>query len=153
MRILPLLHIVTATTALISGASVLLRPKGGPRHRIWGKVYFGSMLVMNLSALLIFRLFGGFGPFHAAALASLGTVIPAFVAVRRRRPGWLVRHYYWMTFSYVGLLAALVSEVATRLPEAPFWGAVVVASLAVILIGGVVIFLRAATVLAPFRRG
>ena len=111
------------------------------------------MLVTNLSALSIFRLFGGFGPFHAAALVSLGTVIPAFLTVRRRNPGWLVRHYYWMTFSYVGLLAALASEVATRLPEAPFWGTVLAASLVVILIGGVVIFLRAETVLAPFRRG
>lgn len=154
MAPIPLLHVATAILALISGAVVLARRKGGRKHRILGRVYFSSMLVMNGSALLIFRLLGGFGPFHVAALVSLATVIPAVVTVRRRRPGWPVRHYYWMTFSYLGLLAALVAEVTTRLPAAPFWGTVAGSSLAVFAIGAVVIFRRADRTLARIlRRG
>ena len=57
---------------------------------------------------------------------------------------WLaVRHYFWMCFSYVGLLAAGASEVLTRVPEAPFWGSVVLASSATFAVGAWAIFARA----------
>jgi uncharacterized membrane protein len=40
-----------------------------------------------------------------------------------------------MTGSYVGLIAALVSEVATRTAIVPFFGAVAIASIGVIVVG------------------
>ena len=145
------LHLGSAVVALVSGATVLLWRKGDQRHRLLGRVYFGSMLVLNLTALLIYRLFGGFGPFHIAAALSLATVIAGVLEARRQRPEWLQRHYLWMTFSYVGLLAAAASEVGTRLPAAPFWSAVVLSSFAIVTIGAVIIFRQAQTTLAPFR--
>ncbi len=53
---------------------------------------------------------------NAAALVSLATVAVGMGAVLRRRPGWLGRHYSYMAWSYVGLLAATVAEVAVRVP-------------------------------------
>ena len=43
------------------------------------------------------------------------------------------------SWSYVGLLAAAASEALTRLPSAPFWWAVVAASVLVVGVGGWVI--------------
>ncbi len=151
MSFVAVTHVLSAAVALISGATVLLRRKGDQVHRLLGRVYFGSMLTLNLSALLIYRLFGGFGPFHIAAVVSLATIIPGVRAARRKQLGWLERHYYWMTFSYVGLLAATASEAITRLPKAPFWWAVAVASALTMMVGAIIIFRRSRSTLAPFR--
>ena len=151
MNVIATTHIVSAVIALAAGGLVFLLPKGTSRHRVVGRVYVVAMVVLNLTALMIFRLFGTFGPFHAAALLSLATVVPAFLAAYRRRPGWLGRHYYLMSFSYVGLLAATASEAATRLPRSPFWWAVALSSLLVLVVGGVIVFASARKALSPFR--
>lgn len=151
MNTLGWIHTSCAVVALLAGAAVLLRPKGTATHRRIGWLYVGSMLGLNATALLIYRLFGGFGPFHVAALLSLATVVGGMLPALRRRPGWVTRHYWWMTYSYVGLLASAASEVVTRLPRTAFWGAVLVASVAVVAVGAVLISRRASAVLAPFR--
>ena len=151
METLGLVHLVAALAALVSGTAVLPRRKGDVGHRYLGRVYFGSMVVLNLTALLIYRLTGAFGPFHVAAVVSLATVAAGVAAARSRRPGWLLRHYYWMGFSYVGLIAAAVSEVLTRVPEAPFWGTVAFSSLVCFGVGAYVVHRRVRTSLEPFR--
>ncbi|HEX8691101.1 MAG TPA: DUF2306 domain-containing protein [Longimicrobium sp.] len=145
-------HTAAAVTALASGAAVLTRRKGTRSHRRVGWVYAASMLALNASALLIYRLFGGFGPFHAAALVSLATLLGGMIPAVRRRPAhWYEHHYRFMTWSYVGLLAAAVSEVGTRVPGARFWWAVLVGTAAVIGVGATLIRRREAPLLAPFR--
>jgi uncharacterized membrane protein len=152
MNALGLFHTACALVALGSGAAVLMRRKGTAGHRRTGWVYVASMLLLNGTALMIYRLFGGFGPFHVAAVFSLVTVLAGIVpAVRRRPANWLDHHYQWMTWSYVGLCAATVSEVATRMPGFRFWWAVMLGTLAVIGVGGMLIRRRASAVLAPFR--
>ena len=93
------IHLASSLFALAAGAAVFLLPKGTAGHRLLGRLYVAAMLLTNLTALLIYRLTGTFGPFHAAALVSLATVVPAFAAAYRRRPGWLQRHYFLMSFS------------------------------------------------------
>jgi uncharacterized membrane protein len=123
MSALGWVHTVSAVAALVSGAAVLVRRKGTRAHRRLGCVYVGSVVVLNATALLVYRLFGGFGPFHVAALLSLATIAGGVLPAVRRRPAgrWVERHYWWMTFSYVGLVAAAASEAATRLPGTVFW--------------------------------
>ncbi len=150
MGLLGWIHTSLAVAALTAGAAVVLNRKGTLTHRRLGWIYVGSMVGMNATALLIYRLFGGVGPFHVAALVSLATLAGGVVPVLRRRPGWVRRHYWWMTYSYVGLLAAAASEVATRLPAVTFWWAVLLASASVFVAGAVLIARRADTVLAPF---
>lgn len=146
-------HMTCAVVALGSGAAVLARRKGTRAHRRLGWVYVGSMLLLNVTALMIYRLFGGFGPFHVAAVFSLATVIAGVVQpIRRRRTNWVEHHYQWMTWSYVGLCAAAVSEVGTRVPGFQFWWAVMIGTFLVIGVGATLIRRRASAVLAPFRR-
>ena len=153
MTLLGALHVGFGVAAIASGAAVLLRRKGTASHRRLGWAYAAAMLGLNGTAMLIYRLFGGFGPFHVAALASLLTLVGGLVPVIRRRPAdrWLERHYYWMTYSYAGLLAATMSEIVTRVPGAVFWWAVVGGTLAVLAIGALLISRRAGAVLRPFR--
>jgi uncharacterized membrane protein len=156
------LHLVSSVVALMAGAWVLLRNKGGAWHRRIGWTYAVSMLVLNLTALGIYRLTGTVGPFHVAALLSLLTVVAGVIPARRRLPrgSWLDRHYAFMTWSYVGLAAAAVSEVATRLPAVraaaggtgpAFWLAVAVATCLVVATGGALIRRRATATLALHR--
>ncbi|HEX2079433.1 MAG TPA: DUF2306 domain-containing protein [Longimicrobium sp.] len=146
-------HMACALMALGSGAAVLLRRKGDRAHRRLGWVYVASMLLLNATALMIYRLFGGFGPFHAAALISLATVIAGIVPPVRRRPAnWVEHHYQWMTWSYVGLCAAAVSEAGTRVPGFRFWWAVLAGTFIVIGVGATLIRRRAAALLAPVQR-
>jgi uncharacterized membrane protein len=134
-------HLIAAVSALAFGLWVVLTRKGTKLHKTVGYAYFFNMLGVNISALFIYRLTGQFGPFHGAALASGLTLIAGFVPAYLRYPreGWLELHYEFMNWSYVGLVAAAVSEDLTRLPSSPFWGAVLAGSLVVFLIGGVLI--------------
>ena len=131
------IHTAFAVLALVAGALVLLRRKGGAWHHRLGWTYVIAMLGLNLTAFAIYRLFGGFGPFHVAALLSLVTVLLGTIPAWRRLPRttWLEHHYYWMSWSYVGLLAATGSEAVTRIPQTRFWWMVLAATLPVIAVG------------------
>ena len=135
------LHIGTAVSALIFGLCVFLTRKGTRLHKQWGYAYFFNMLGLNISALFIYRLTGEFGPFHWSALASLLTLVAGFITAYLRLPqGRLLElHYEFMNWSYVGLVAAGVSEATTRLPAAPFWPAVFAGTLVVFVVGSVLI--------------
>ena len=163
-------HTGAALTALAAGAAVLLTRKGTRRHRQLGWAYVVSMLLLNGTALLIYRLFGRVGPFHVGAVFSLVTVVAGTVAAlgaRRARAGRdavararaLERHYQWMTWSYVGLAAAAVSELATRMPALrprpgqglAFGLTVAAATLLVIGVGARLIRGRRSALLAAYR--
>jgi hypothetical protein len=73
------------------------------------------MLLLNATALAVYRLTGHFEPFHALALLSAATVLRGIVPALRRRPGWLMAHYWNMAWSYIALLAAACSELVVRL--------------------------------------
>jgi uncharacterized membrane protein len=109
-------HLTAAIAALVFGAVVLLARKGTQDHRALGTAFIAAMVVVNVTALGIYRLTGAFGPFHALALVSLAILARGVTAVLRRRPGWLVTHYYCMGWSYIGLLAAAAAEVIARAP-------------------------------------
>ena len=156
-------HLATAIVALVAGAWVLPRRKGTRAHRRAGWVYVGSMLALNVSALLIYRLTGRFGPFHIAALVSLGGLIGGIVPMlqRPRRANWLEKHYFFMSYSYLGLVAAAVAETSTRVPALrafaggptmTFWIVVALATFAVMGIGSRVVRRRVEPTLRPFRR-
>jgi uncharacterized membrane protein len=155
-------HVASAIVALVAGAWIVWRPKGTATHRRIGWLYAASMLTLNVTALMIYRLTGTFGPFHVAAIFSLATLIIGIVPAWRRRPvrTWLDQHYFWMTYSYLGLLAATVAETATRIPALQafaggptlaFWTVVAVSSLAVFVVGGRIIRQRFEGTTRPFR--
>lgn len=122
---------------MVIGTLVLLLPKGTRTHRFLGYLYFYLMIVMNGTAFMIYGLFGTFGPFHVAALASFATLMAGFIPVLRRKPAnkWLILHFTFMYFSIVGLYAAFASEALTRIPKSPFFTMVIFASLTITGIG------------------
>jgi uncharacterized membrane protein len=146
-------HVTFALAAMSSGAFVLLRRKGTLSHKRLGYLYAFSMVGLNVTALMIYRLFHRPGPFHVLALVSLGTLIAGLLPALRRRAGWIERHYRMMAWSYVGLCAAFLAEIAVRLPFVHgigwrFGTAAFLASSLVAVIGGRVIGRRRKSALA-----
>ncbi len=137
-------HIINAILAMLFGAMIFLNIKGTRWHKILGYGYVISMAVLNISAMFIYKLFGHFGPFHAAALVSFITLVAGYIPVYRRKAnkGWLSLHYYLMCWCYAGLIAAAASEGLTRIPSAPFAPAVLAASLAIFILSGWLIHSR-----------
>lgn len=137
-----LIHLVFSILAIIFGSYILFTEKGTKIHRKVGYAYVVSMLVVNLTALLIYRLTGRFGIFHFFALWGLLSVLAGVLAAFFRRPvkSWLVLHYYFMYWSVIGLYAAFAAELSVRLPKAPFWGTVGISSGLISIIGTIAYF-------------
>jgi uncharacterized membrane protein len=115
-----MVHTGFSVLALAIGGLVLVRKKGTRSHRWLGRAYAISMLGLLVTAFLIYNLFGRFGAFHWAAVISSATLVAGLTPAisRRPRPGWVDLHFYFMSYSYLGLLAAAASEIAVRLPVA-----------------------------------
>ncbi len=116
--ILGIFHTVCGILALLLGAAIFLRTKGTQAHIWCGWAYALSMFCLNFSAFGIYNLTGGFNIFHILAgisLAMLGIGL-AQVLARKRWRKWLWRHYQYMSWSYVGLLAATCNEAFVRIP-------------------------------------
>jgi uncharacterized membrane protein len=133
-------HFITALLALLSGTIVLLNTKGTKFHKRVGYTYVVSMVSLNVSSFFIIS-FGNYSLFHFFALVSLFTVLGGIIAAWRRRKKWLVAHYYFMSWSVVGLYAALWSEIGTRFTSnmKDFWWMVVIATVATVAIGSRII--------------
>ena len=128
-------HLAFAFAAIGSGTVIMLLRKGSRYHRWLGWSYAVAMAGLNASALFLYRLTGHFGPFHAAAIVSLATLILGIMPARRRFRGWIPVHARLMAWSYVGLLAAAAAEVMSRVPESPFWTMVALGTGAVLAAG------------------
>lgn len=142
-------HIAFAIAALAIGAVMFLQTKGGRRHRAFGYLYSGALLLVNLSSLLVYRDSAGPGPFHILALVSLATLSAGLVPaiLRKPRKGWINRHAYFMSWSYVGLVAAGVGQMATKISDLPGAIAVGLPSVVIVSIGAVLIHTRVPEVL------
>lgn len=111
------LHALACAVALIIGARVLWRAKGGASHRRDGQRYLCVMIVVNLTALGIYRI-GSFNVFHILALCTLASLAIAFASARWRKPGryWLRIHLSAIVFSYYQLIGGLINEAFVRVP-------------------------------------
>ena len=130
-----LAHLVTALLAIVVGLLIVLSKKGTPRHRWLGRAYVVLIIMINVTAFLIYELFGTFGLFHWMAVLSLLTVLIGYFPARARKPGWRSQHAFFMSGSYVGLIAAFAAETFTRYIPMPFFAGVAVVSIAISLVG------------------
>ena len=150
MGVLGQVHTVFSLIAIVAGAIVFLKTKGTRWHRTLGHLYFTSMTGVVITSFSIYDLTGGFNVLHWAALLSAITLGMAMFHVLTRRPrkNWMVWHSNWMAWSYVGLMAALIAEILTRIvvPLATpvldqrqlwslFWGLVLFVTLGVAVAG------------------
>ena len=109
------IHISLGFLSLVSGLIVLLTKKGNLQHRVIGRVYVVSMLGLNLTALGIYKLYGGWGFFHWMAIASLIPLLAGYLSIRYRK---IEAHYFFMCWSFIGLLCATISEIFVHVPVA-----------------------------------
>lgn len=132
------IHLISSCCALLFGSLVLFLKKGTKLHVKIGYLYLISMGVLILTALMIYRLFNAWGIFHYATLFSLLTILLGMIPIWTKKPEnkWIFRHFSFMYWSVIGLYSAFGAEVLTRIPEAPFFGMVGLATVVILLIGG-----------------
>ncbi len=123
MHLINFIHTLFSVLALLAGGYIFFSAKGTARHVQAGWVYVASMLILIFTSFFIFDLFGGFGVFHALSIVSLGTMALGiyFPLFARSNRGWLIQHYMWMSYSYVGLVMAGGSHLFGLVPEWPNW--------------------------------
>lgn len=115
-------HTIFGIVALLSGAWNLFAVKGTRQHQRIGLVYAISMYGLILTSFFIYELFGGFGVFHVLAIVSGVTLTLAlyFPLRRHTHSNWLVHHYFWISYSYIGLVMATGSHFFGYFPDTPF---------------------------------
>jgi uncharacterized membrane protein len=139
------IHTVLAMLGIVVGLVQLMRPKGGSIHRAFGYAFVYAMLVADGTAMLVFQFTGGFNILHIGAIVNLLCIVLAIVPVLRspRPSNWKNQHYYWMSWSYVGLLAAAATELVVRTShlatKEQAWTATAATSVVVTAIGYVLI--------------
>ena len=111
------IHATLALFCIVVGAVQLMRPKRGAPHRARGYAFVYAMLVADGTAMLLYRFTGAFNIFHVGALVNLVFVVAAIVPVLRtpRPANWKLSHYMFIAWSYVGLIAAALTEAIVRL--------------------------------------
>ena len=116
---LGLIHSLACVIALASGAYGFATRKGSAHHILTGRIYIVSMLVLNLSALGIYRLGIFFFP-HMLAIATLVLIAIGWGSARliRRHAGWRYVHLSAMILSYYMLIGGGLNEVFLRVEAA-----------------------------------
>ena len=114
-----LLHTLVSVIALISGGIIFFFTKGTGLHRKIGFTYVVSMGLSLITSFFIYEMFDGFGPFHVMSIISILTISIGmyFPLFGRGISGWPIHHYFWMSYSYVGLWMALMSHFISYMPD------------------------------------
>ena len=111
------IHLATVLPAIPLGAYILFVRKGGPRHRLLGRVWLGLMLATAVSTLFIRDINDGrFSYIHLFTLLALVSVPRAFLAARRRD---FATHRKSVLGFYVGAL--LIAGLFTFVPGRTMW--------------------------------
>ncbi|WP_144051596.1 hypothetical protein [Fibrisoma limi] len=136
-------HVAAALTAMVSGTRVIFSTKGTRSHRLIGRIYVLSMIVLLLTAFQIYYLFGRFCIIHWGAVGSIVALLIGLVpmAFRSVLSTWLRWHYVGMGASVTGLYAAFVVESTYRFfPPEWFWYVTIGCANSVFVVGAVVLY-------------
>ena len=119
VAILVALHLLASGLALLSGGLALVvsgRGVGSVPGR-WALFYVGSVGVMSISSLGLFRETGGFHALHGVAVVLMALVLPSGWAMVRcpGNPAIFRRHRRIFSGTYLVLLVSTVLETARRL--------------------------------------
>lgn len=103
-ELLMYIHLITVIPCVFLGAYVFIVPKGGPKHRLFGKIYlslmaFTAVVTLFMPAKVGPQFFGHFGYIHLLSVLTIYTVPTAILAIRK---GQVKRHRSKMILLYVG---------------------------------------------------
>jgi uncharacterized membrane protein len=117
LDLLPLgwVHFLASVAAMVTGAVVLMRPKGTEVHKARGRMYVAAMALTSLTALGIYRRGVFFFP-HWLALAGLIITAAGIAAAHFKVPraGWIHLHLTCMAASFYLLIGGAVNEAFLR---------------------------------------
>lgn len=113
------IHFISSMIALLLGTIILFDSKGTKRHRLIGRLYGITMLIVLITAFSTYNLFGKWGIFHWTAVISSVTMICGLVPIFTKKPSnnYLPLHYSFMYWSIMGIYGAFVSETLVRMPK------------------------------------
>ena len=100
------LHAIMAMIAIILGGIQLSMKKGGPIHKLFGRIWVGLMMIVAISSFFIheIKLWGAYSPIH---LLSLWTIFILGVGIYYVRVGNIKRHKQTMiTLYFFALIVA-----------------------------------------------
>lgn len=114
-----LIHFIASIFALLFGTLILVLPKGTFKHKIIGRLYSLTMLIVLITAFMTYKLFGRWGIFHWAAIISSLTLIAGLFPVFTKRPknNYVSLHFSFMYWSVMGVYGAFVTETLVRMPK------------------------------------
>ena len=122
---LTFMHLATILPAFVIGTVLMLRRKGSPSHKLWGKVFL--LLMLTTAVITLFmpaavgaRWLGHFGVIHIFCIVVFISVPRAYSAARR---GNIRAHRANMIGLYVG--AILIAGAFTFAPGRMLHNAVV----------------------------
>ena len=106
-------HVAGGVIAFLLGGYMLVRRKGGRLHRLAGRVWIATMVIVSLTAIFIqeLRMWGPFSPLHLFVPVTLGS---CWLAVWHARNGRFVAHAQTMVGLYLG--GVIVAGGVTFLP-------------------------------------
>lgn len=110
-------HLATVIPAIPLGAYVLLRRKGGPGHRLLGRIWLGLMVATAISTIFIRNVNdGSFSFLHIFTVMTFIAVPQAIVSARRGR---IEEHKRHIRNFYLGAL--LIAGLFSFLPGRTMW--------------------------------
>jgi uncharacterized membrane protein len=109
------IHLATVIPAMPLGAYVLLQRKGGPHHRLLGRIWLGLMFTTAVSTIFIRHINdGNFSFIHIFTLMTFMAIPRAIITARQGR---IDEHKWQLVGVYIGALvvAGLLSFMPGRL--------------------------------------
>ena len=115
--VLLVFHVFAGMTCVATGALAALSPKRRGRHPVLGRVYFGALAVVFVTAtgMSLLRWSEDASLFVLGTLAFVCAVL-GLAARRQRWHGWTTAHILGMSSAYVVLLTAFYVDNGPRLP-------------------------------------
>jgi uncharacterized membrane protein len=109
-------HVISSVFALAIGMPILAANKGDKAHIARVRLFVIAMIILNVTALFIYR-YDGFSLPHWFAIVSLPIIIAGFWLARKKPfKNWQRGHIFCMVFSYYLLLAGAINEAFLHLP-------------------------------------
>lgn len=117
--ILVIIHVGSVLISYVAAYFVFIKPKGGKDHKLIGKTYAIFMLIASFSSLGIYKATGGINIFHFLALVTISSILAGCQSIikykKSSEPKWLVKHYFNMTYSFMGLNLAALAQASRGL--------------------------------------